>query len=245
MCWRWFLLVTLGAAIAYAFVVERKTLSNLAGVAPALGVLAWLRWPCWRWVYVLLVFLAITILSSTIFEFAGGQAEWDESGARVRRFQAGGRGEPAQSYHRIGACCLSRYARMKPLPYGGAYWLDPQINSHNNYVDLFSQGGIVGLALFFWFSIEVIRLGRQLRARFTSGFAAGYVNAMLAAWIGAMTVMLFADWIVPFVYNIGFLGFQASVLIWLFLGGLVALEQMETHPGDGDSVGVPHTAIVV
>jgi len=28
------------------------------------------------------------------------------------------------------------------------------------------------------------------------------------------------------VYNIGFLGFQASVLVWLFLGGLVALEQI-------------------
>ena len=38
--------------------------------------------------------------------------------------------------------------------------------------------------------------------------------------------MLFADWILPHVYNIGFPGFQASVLIWLFLGGLVSLEQM-------------------
>jgi hypothetical protein len=49
---------------------------------------------------------------------------------------------------------------------------------------------------------------------------------MLAAWVGALVLMIFADWILPFVYNIGFLGFQASVLVWLFLGGLVALEQM-------------------
>lgn len=39
--------------------------------------------------------------------------------------------------------------------------------------------------------------------------------------------MLLADWILPFVYNIGFPGFQASVLVWLFMGGLVALEQIE------------------
>ena len=49
---------------------------------------------------------------------------------------------------------------------------------------------------------------------------------MLAAGAGALVLMLFADWILPFVYNIGFSGFQASVLVWLFLGGLVALEQM-------------------
>ena len=74
-------------------------------------------------------------------------------------------------------------------------------------------------------------MGFRLRSRFRTGFAAGYVNAMLAAWAGALMLMLFADWILPHVYNIGFPGFQASVLIWLFLGGLVALEQM-TGPRD-------------
>jgi hypothetical protein len=49
---------------------------------------------------------------------------------------------------------------------------------------------------------------------------------MLATGLGALVIMLLADWILPFVYNIGFPGFQASVLVWLFMGGLVALEQM-------------------
>ena len=93
-------------------------------------------------------------------------------------------------------------------------------------MDLFAHGGLLGLGLFFWFSAEVIRLGWRLRTRFADGFAGGYVNAMLAAWIGALILMVFADWILPHVYNIGFPGFQASVLVWLFLGGLVALEQM-------------------
>jgi hypothetical protein len=30
----------------------------------------------------------------------------------------------------------------------------------------------------------------------------------------------------PFVYNIGFTGFRASVLAWLFLGGLISLEHV-------------------
>ena len=32
------------------------------------------------------------------------------------------------------------------------------------------------------------------------------------------------DWFLPFVYNIGIAGFRASVLGWLFLGGLLAME---------------------
>ena len=50
------------------------------------------------------------------------------------------------------------------------------------------------------------------------------------AWVGALVLMLFADWILPHVYNIGFPGFQASVLLWVFLGGLIALEQIEEAP---------------
>jgi len=226
--WRWFLLAALGAVIAYAFIVERKTLSNLAGVAPVLGVLAWLRWPRWRWIYVLLALLAVTAFFPTVFDFAGGEAEWDESGGSrlvlIERVVEVTMRNPITG---LGPAAYRAYARMKPLPYGGAYWLDPQVNSHNNYVDLFSQGGVLGLGLFFWFSAEVIRLGWRLRSRLVDGFAGGYVNAMLAAWIGALILMLFADWILPHVYNIGFPGFQASVLIWLFLGGLVSLEQME------------------
>ena len=36
---------------------------------------------------------------------------------------------------------------------------------------------------------------------------------------------LLADWFLPFVYNIGLAGLRASILGWVFLGGLVALER--------------------
>jgi uncharacterized membrane protein len=82
----------------------------------------------------------------------------------------------------------------------------------------------VGLGLFLWFAGELTRLGFRLRNHFTDGFGAGYVNAMLSIWAGALVVMLLLDWILPFVYNVGFPGFQASVLVWMFLGGLIALD---------------------
>ena len=82
--------------------------------------------------------------------------------------------------------------------------------------------------LFAWFSVEVIRLGWRLRARFADDFACGYVNAMLAAWVSALILMVFADWILPHVYNIGFRGFQASV--WFGFSWAVWLPWNKCRP---------------
>ena len=34
------------------------------------------------------------------------------------------------------------------------------------------------------------------------------------------------DWLIPFVYNVGLRGMRASILAWIFLGGLAAIEQI-------------------
>ncbi len=47
-----------------------------------------------------------------------------------------------------------------------------------------------------------------------SGFAATLSSGMLG------------DWFLPFVYNVGFVGFRAAVYGWLFVGGLVAVDQI-------------------
>jgi len=226
---RLFLVATLVAVALYAFYLQREVVSNWVGVGAAVGVLVWLRWPRLRWPVILLVaVLAVSgVLSSAIYKFAGGADEWVESGGS--RLVLIGRVLEVTMRNPItglGPAAYRRYAGMEPLFYRGAYWVAPQINSHNNYVDLFSHVGLLGLALFGWFAVELALLGLRLRRRFTEGFAAGYVNGALAAGAGSLALMLFADWILPFVYNIGFPGFQASLLVWLFLGGLVALENM-------------------
>jgi hypothetical protein len=227
--WRVFLLAGLGAALVYAFYLERVTASNWIGLGAVLGVLTWLRFPRLRWLAMALLVLLIVsgLLTSVVYDFAGGDEEWDESGGS--RLVLAGRVVEVTMRNPItglGPAAYRPYASMKSLHYQGAYYVVPQVSSHNNYVDLFSHVGLLGMALFFWFAAEVTLLGFRLRARFTQGFAAGYVNAMIAVWAGALILMAFADWILPFVYNIGLDGFQVSVLVWLFLGGLVALEQM-------------------
>lgn len=116
------------------------------------------------------------------------------------------------------------------------YWYTPllrisgyyglQFNSHNQYVDLVAQIGLVGLAVFAWFVWEIGRFGWRLRQRAPEGFALGYVNGALAGLAGSLVAGMLGDWILPFVYNVGFFGFRASLFTFLFLGGLVALARI-------------------
>jgi hypothetical protein len=106
-------------------------------------------------------------------------------------------------------------------------------NSHSQYVDLLAQTGVLGFLCFFWFIWEVGRLGWRLRLKVPEGFARAYANGALAGLVGMLVAGALGDWILPFVYNIGLIGFRASVFGWLFLGALIALERMYPLREDG------------
>lgn len=116
------------------------------------------------------------------------------------------------------------------------YWYTPLVpimgyynlhfSSHNQYVDLIAQTGILGLVCFLWFMAELASLGWRLRARVPVGFARAYVLGALGGLAGVLVSSMLGDWFLPFIYNIGLAGMRASILGWLFLGGLVALERM-------------------
>jgi hypothetical protein len=101
-----------------------------------------------------------------------------------------------------------------------------QFNSHSQVIDLIAQTGLVGLACFTWFITEVGLLGLRLAKSAPEGFARGYVYGALGGLAGTIVAAYLVDWVLPFVYNIGLNGFRASVLAWLFMGGLVSIEQL-------------------
>lgn len=228
---RAFVWLCLAAVLWYVFVAQRAAASNWMGVVATLAVLLWLRYPRLRWPVALLLgglVIAGTLIPA-VYQFAGGDDEWFLSGgsrmALMGRVLAVAMRNPITG---LGPASYRNYAAMQPLRYGTANWLAPQISSHNNYVDLFARFGVLGLGLFLWVAVAMgqtaWRAGQQAAH---SGFLRGYAAGMAAVGVGALLLMLMADWILPFVYNIGFPGFQASVLVWLFMGGLAALEQME------------------
>lgn len=233
---RVFLILSLAGTIYYCFFLEQEGVSNWIGVTAAFSVLGWLRFPRLRWLAALTVamLIALGILLPSVYQFAGGDTEWTVSG--LSRLALTRRVLEVTMYNPItglGPAAYRVYAAMQPLQISEARaWVGAVVSSHNNYVDLFAHGGLVSLIFFAWFTVAVVRLGMRLHNRYFRGFEAGYVNGILAAGAASLVLMLFADWILPFVYNIGFSGFQASILIWLFLGGLVALENMPQTEAD-------------
>ncbi len=99
-----------------------------------------------------------------------------------------------------------------------------KFSSHNNYVDMLTQTGILGFVCLLWFFLAIGWLGLRLLGRVPSGFPLAYVYGAVGGMGGTVASGMLADWFFPFVYNIGVNGFRSSVLFWMFLGGLHALE---------------------
>lgn len=118
---------------------------------------------------------------------------------------------PANYYH---------YTVLYPIL---GWWV--RFNSHNNYVDLVAQTGVIGLVVFAWLVVAAYRVNLALKRRAPAGFPRAYAVGVIAGLSGSLVAGLFADWIVPFAYNVGLSGFRSSLLFWFFLGGSLALRR--------------------
>jgi O-Antigen ligase len=134
---------------------------------------------------------------------------------------------------------MARIIRINPLwglGFANYYWYTPlfpirgyavSFNSHNNYVDIVAQMGLVGLVCFFWLLWEVGWLAWGLRKEAATGFARAYTYAVLGGLAGMVVAGMLGDWVLPFFYNLGLNGFRSSMLGFLFFGGLVTIQQLE------------------
>jgi hypothetical protein len=133
---------------------------------------------------------------------------------------------------------MAQIVKVNPilgLGFANYYWYTPlfairgyavSFNSHNNYVDIVAQMGLAGLAFYVLILAGVGWLAWQLRERLPAGFRQAYVYSVIAGLVGTVVVGMLGDWVIPFFYNIGLYGFRTSMLTWLFLGGLVSLQQV-------------------
>jgi hypothetical protein len=113
-------------------------------------------------------------------------------------------------------------------------------NSHNQYIDILAQVGVIGMIFYLWTFAELILLAWRLRPRVAhDGFANGYLFACIAGAAGMLLTGMLGDWVIPFVYNIGVAGFRASVLGWIFLGGLLTLNHLYSPETLQEPVVVP------
>jgi O-antigen ligase len=211
----------------------REWLSGWGPFVIAVLAVAWLRvWRHSRRVGVMAILAGVVlavVLFPILFAHAGGERELEVSwGGRLALYRAVLDLTKPHPILGLGPAAYRHYGYTHSLWMGAgkAFYRSVWLSSHNNYIDIYAQVGLVGLGLFLWFLAEVGLLGWRLTTCFQGDFKDGYVHGALGGLAGSLVAMMLVDWFLPYVYNVGFRGFRTSALAWMFLGGLVALEQV-------------------
>ena len=107
-----------------------------------------------------------------------------------------------------------------------SYFPTEGMASHSNYIDVAAQTGIVGTVFFIWFFVTQMwgsyTIRRALKGR--GDFAEGLAAAVLAGTTGCVVAMALGDWLLPFAYTQGIVGFDSAVVNWFFMGTVWALQ---------------------
>lgn len=112
------------------------------------------------------------------------------------------------------------------------YFPNQAMATHNNYLDMLAQTGIVGFSFLMWFFIRLIWMGWKVlqRLKGKGDFVEAISAACLAGSLGGLMMMFFGDWLFPFAYTQTIAGFDYSVYNWIFMGVILSLDAMVFRP---------------
>jgi O-antigen ligase len=214
-------LVAIGVfAFSWALGVSIDWSSGWLPSLAALGIVCLFRFPRFTIGATLLLAAPAVMMSAAAWDSLMGNESWSWM-TRVEAAEVMFEVVEANPWLGFGPANYRQYTKLFPI-----LGYNLRFNSHNNYLDLLAQTGVVGLIAFGWFAFELFRLALALYRRVPQGFARAYVVGAIAGLTGSLLAGLLADWVVPFVYNIGLPGFRSSLLFWFFLGGLLAIKRI-------------------
>jgi hypothetical protein len=104
------------------------------------------------------------------------------------------------------------------------YYPDDARSTHNNYLDIIAQFGVIGSIAWLWFVAVSVIEGIRLMREAPPGFLRVLAHTATAGWIAAQASMMLGDWVLPFAYNQTITGFKFTVFSWIFLGTLIAIR---------------------
>jgi hypothetical protein len=217
--WRILLLGLIVATLYVALVLGFGWKSGWIPALAAFGVITWLRFRRLRIVLLIGGLVLIWLMSSELIQ--------SDQYSYVTRLEAWkiilNEIVKVNPIFGLGPANYRFYTPLFPIM---GYWVE--FNSHNNYIDILAQIGVLGVIAFLWFAWEIWRLAWGLLKIDLGGFTNAYVVGALGGLVGMLVAGMLGDWVIPFVYNVGLSGFRASVLGWIFLGGLVVIHHIYT-----------------
>lgn len=108
------------------------------------------------------------------------------------------------------------------------YFPSDAMATHNNYIDILAQTGIVGSFFCLWFFGGLIWIGFQLCSRLKGrgDLVEALANVSFAGTIACIIIMAFGDWMFPFAYTQTIEGFNYAVYNWLFIAFTMVLDRL-------------------
>lgn len=108
------------------------------------------------------------------------------------------------------------------------YYRDLALSTHNNYLDMLLQYGILGFSTFLWLCLSIIKeLWKFSKLHLTGTFDKAFTLGAFAGACGMLPAMWLGDWVIPFAYNQTITGYNYTGYSWLFIGLALALGYIQ------------------
>lgn len=184
----------------------------------------------WRWFLVLLVAASLLVYTQQEFFYRMVEEEINEGAdGRIGMWEI--------NLRVVGDHWLFGTGPAGYAPYYMTYYPHDARSTHNNYLDIIAQFGLVGSLIWLWFAAVSTIEGLHLFREAPPGFLKTMALTATSGWIGAQASMFFGDWILPFAYNQTITGYKYTVYSWIFVGVLISLRQIINRQRHGETAG--------
>jgi len=221
----WLRLILLAVVGAWMYVYFIMRITWLSGWLPSLAAIVMISTAKSKWLLLVFALLAVTYVGLNWDYYTGTVYTTEANVSGYTRLDAYEHNLRLTAKHPLFGMGPAGYAAYYMTYFPGA-----GMATHNNYLDVISQTGVVGLSFCLWLFGALGWTGYKLwlRLKGRGDFAEGFANATLAGWMGCVIAMGLGDWLFPFVYTQTIAGFDYAVYSWVFLGGMVALSNIYT-----------------
>ena len=222
---RWILVAVL---LGWFFRLFVLTLVRISAWVPAVvGMLIILFLKSRKWFCIFLVVATILIALNYDKLYAATVGEKEKEGTlagETSRSSLLGQAFNVSQDHLILGTGPAGYAN-----YYLTYYRDHALSTHNNYLDMLLQYGLVGLGTFLWLCVTSIKeVWNSSRKQKPATFEQGFTIGAFGAAVGMMPAMWLGDWVIPFAYNQTIFGFNYTGYNWFFIGLVLALGNIQT-----------------